>query len=52
MLNVDGNFIMFYVVKTVNKVSPLEENEHNTNDIGSNNLVPHVHVLYLNVDTK
>ena len=38
----------FYIVKTINKGSPSKENEHNTNDLGSNNLVPHVHVLYLN----
>jgi hypothetical protein len=42
----------FYIVKTVNKMSPLEWNEHNMVEFCSNNLVPHVHDLYLNVGTK
>lgn len=46
------NSSCFYIVKTINKVSPLEGNEHNMNDFGSNDLIPHVHGLYLNVDTK
>jgi hypothetical protein len=33
-------------------MSLFEANEHNMNDFCSNNLVPHVHVLYLNVSTK
>jgi len=42
----------FYIVKIVNKVSPFEGNEHNMVEFCSNNLIPHVHVLYLNVGTK
>ena len=42
----------FYIVKIVNKVSPFEGNEHNMVEFCSNNLIPHGHVLYLNVGTK
>ena len=41
----------FYIVKTVNKVSPMEGIEHNMITF-YNNLVPHEHVEYLNAKAK
>jgi len=30
----------------------MKEDKKSMSDFGSNNLVPHIHVLFLNVDTK
>jgi flagellar biogenesis protein FliO len=60
----DGNFAslgsplltmilsIFWLVKNITKVSHMKVHKQTMNDFGSNNLVPHVHVLYLNVGTK
>jgi hypothetical protein len=42
----------FWFVKNVTKVSHMKGHKPTMNDFGSNDLVPHVHALYLNVDAK
>jgi len=43
MLTVDKPY--FYPIKTVNNTIFLEENHQTHSDLGTNNLVPHVHVI-------
>jgi hypothetical protein len=42
----------FWMVKNVTKVSHMKGDKPTMNGFGSNNLVPHVHALYLNIGTK
>ena len=43
---------IFWMVKNVTKMSLVKGHKPTMNDFGSNNLVPHVHALYLNLGTK
>ena len=48
----DDNFISILVVKNITNLSHTKGHKTTMNDFGSNNLVPHIHVLYLNVGSK